>query len=76
MIVVLAAVRFFVRLCKNFEGILTYVEKFLCNMTEKMTIDRTAKAEPVIVRCCLNGFLEVIFRFRKGILRIHENRSV
>ena len=28
--------QFFVRLHRNFEGILTYVEKFLCKMTEKV----------------------------------------
>ncbi len=53
MIVVRVAVRFFVRLYRFFAGILSDFKENLCDMTEKMTVNRAAKAQPFIVRCCL-----------------------
>ena len=57
------AVRFFVRLYRNSEGILTYVEGFLCKMTENMQADCkmtenmqadvALSRKAVFVRCCL-----------------------
>ena len=43
------AARFFVRLYKNFVGLLTQVKEFLCNMTET----DSSKACASIVLCCL-----------------------
>lgn len=62
IIVVLAAVRFFVKLYGKFAGILPYVKNFLCNMAENMAADRAAKAQPIIMRCCLY--------FGQGVLRL------
>lgn len=53
MIVVLAAVRFFVRLFGFGEGRLSPFKQNPDSMAEKMIVGRTAKAQPVIVRCCL-----------------------
>jgi hypothetical protein len=33
------AARFFVRLYRNFAGILSYVKEFLCKMTENIQVD-------------------------------------
>lgn len=46
------AVNFFVRLYKNFVGILTYVKKFMCDMTENWQVDFVQSSKAVFVRCC------------------------
>ncbi len=53
MIVVLAAVRFFVRLYKINAVRLAPFKEILCRMAEKMAVGRTTKAKPIIMRCCL-----------------------
>lgn len=47
------AVRFYVRLYKNFAGILAYVKKFWCNMTKNMQADVRQRLQPLFVRYCL-----------------------
>ena len=54
MIVVRVTVGSFDGLYSFFAGILTDFKKNLCDMTEDMAVNRAAKAEPVIVRCCLD----------------------
>jgi hypothetical protein len=46
-------VRFFVRLYRNFAGILSYVKKFLCKITENIQVDVQQSRQAVFVRCCL-----------------------
>ena len=48
------AVRFFGRLHKKLAGILAYVKRFLCDMTENLQADVRQRRQPLIVRCCLN----------------------
>ena len=45
----------FVNCTRNSEGILTYVEGFLCKMTENMQADVALSRKAVFVRCCLKG---------------------
>ncbi len=42
------AVRFFVRLYKKLEGILAYVERFLCEMTENMQVQYVLSRQALI----------------------------
>ena len=44
---------FFVRLYRNFAGILTYVKGFLCKMTENMSADSVQSRQASFVQCCL-----------------------
>ncbi len=46
------AVNFFDRLHKKLAGILAYVKRFLCDMTEKLQADVQQRRQPLIVRCC------------------------
>ncbi len=46
-----------VRLYRNSEGILTYVEGFLCKMTENMQADVALSRKAVFVRCCLKSIV-------------------
>ncbi len=45
----------------NSEGILTYVEGFLCKMTENMQADVALSRKAVFVRCCLDFNITQIF---------------
>ncbi len=51
--------RFFVRLSKNYAGILTYVKEFLGGMTEKMQTDDVLSRQAVFVRCCLKSLFSI-----------------
>ena len=47
-------VRFFVRLHKNFAGILSYVKGFLCDMMGNMQADYVQSRQACFVQCFLN----------------------
>ena len=47
------AARFFGRLRRNFAGILSYVKRFLCNMTENQQADCVQSRQAGFVRYCL-----------------------
>ncbi len=74
MIVVRVAVRFFVRLYRIFAGILTDFKKNLCDITENMAVNRAAKAQPFIVRCCLKDTRREE-RFRGGLETAAKRRA-
>ena len=44
--------------CKNFAGILSYVKKFLCDITENMQADFVQSRHASFVRYCLKTFRE------------------
>ena len=39
-----------VRLYRNFAGILSYVKKFMCKMTENLQADEVLRLKPVVFR--------------------------
>ena len=57
-------VRFLVRLHKKLAGILTYVKRFLCDMTENMQADDVQSRQAFFVRCCLNSLYDFYLQLK------------